>query len=163
MVGEGDSPKDLRFCGFRPAESPANAVFDHRKEVSMNANRPVAALVAATTLLSSVGAAYGAQHDDRDSAAIVAVGEACSAAGLARFCSVDPQPIAAAVAQLFYRLELDPAAKAKALARYRANEAQMTVNVRDQLKAPFCADRYLRSEERRVGKECRSRWAPGQY
>jgi hypothetical protein len=109
----------------------------------MNANRPVAALVAATTLLSSVGAAYGAQHDDLDPAAIVAVGEAGSAAGLARACSVDPQPIAAAVAQLFRRLELDPAAKAKALARYRANEAQMTANVRDQLKAPFCADRYL--------------------
>ena len=31
---------------------------------------------------------------------------------------------------------------------------------RSKLMARFFADRVLRSEERRVGKECRSRWSP---
>ena len=45
------------------------------------------------------------------------------------------------------------------------NENMMTQNLRDAakgvLRGKFIAiQSYLRSEERRVGKECRSRWSP---
>ena len=43
----------------------------------------------------------------------------------------------------------DPAIKARVIPRVKAAEAEIIDH-----------DRVLRSEERRVGKECRSRWSP---
>ena len=39
----------------------------------------------------------------------------------------------------------------------RLNELNYTINY---FRSPDCADFISRSEERRVGKECRSRWSP---
>src|SRR5258708_19097217 len=49
-------------------------------------------------------------------------------------------------------------------AQYRSPSSAVTVMLLDALNTPFMdqsyARRQMRSEERRVGKECRSRWSP---
>ena len=39
-------------------------------------------------------------------------------------------------------------------------QAQSSLNQKDYIKARYLFKKAYRSEERRVGKECRSRWSP---
>lgn len=107
---------------------------------------PAVALLTATSLLSDIGAARAGQYDGLREAAVVAVSDAGSAAGLARACGVDPRPITAAAEQLFRRAHLDQAAQATALAGYRANEARMTVSVLAKPEASLCTNARLLRE-----------------
>ena len=43
---------------------------------------------------------------------------------------------------------------------FKAANEQYIVHVFTDVDCPFCAKLHARSEERRVGKECRSRWSP---
>src|SRR3712207_9541911 len=52
----------------------------------------------------------------------------------------------------------DPNAICSALDQARA--ADIKVVTYDSDTSPECRDLFIRSEERRVGKECRSRWSP---
>ena len=63
---------------------------------------PAVALLTAASLLCDIGAARAGQYDSLRQTAVAAVSGAGSAAGLARACGVDPQPIAAAAEQLFW-------------------------------------------------------------
>jgi hypothetical protein len=98
------------------------------------------ALVLLSALLVA-GPVFAADHDLRQSA-IVEIGTAGSTAGVVRACGFDPIPINAAARQLAKRVRLDPQDSARALARYRANEARMTQDTLSLPSARLCDDAY---------------------
>src|SRR5258706_4116918 len=72
-------------------------------------------------------------------------------------------PIFAICKQIFAQLAFHPDAAAVQLDDLLADgkaEAGADHRVRLGALEPFVACEHLRSEERRVGKECRSRWSP---
>ena len=87
-----------------------------------------------------VVAAQPGSSGNRNQDVIAELRAAGAAAGLARACGVDPRPITTAAERAFTRLQLDPAARSAALARYRASEAHMTSRTLAVPGAPPCGD-----------------------
>ena len=50
--------------------------------------------------------------------------------------------------------------KAKNILENSINSALTAVETYNRPRVQFRIENYIRSEERRVGKECRSRWSP---
>jgi hypothetical protein len=98
------------------------------------------ALVLLSALLVA-GPVFAADNDLQRSA-MVEIGSAGSTAGLVRACGFDPTPIKAAARQLAKRVRLNPQDSAKALARYRTNEARMTETTLSFPGARLCDEPY---------------------
>src|SRR5690554_7293422 len=71
------------------------------------------------------------------------------------------KPDAATLARCPHHLVdiLDPA-EAYSAARFRVDAQALITDILDRGRIPLLVGGTMRSEERRVGKECRSRWSP---
>src|SRR6266487_374424 len=57
----------------------------------------------------------------------------------------------------------DPAGRPRAVRACRSAHAEVGIEANPDRPGEACLGEALRSEERRVGKECRSRWSPDHY
>jgi hypothetical protein len=108
---------------------------------AMSDRRMILPALALLSALLVAGPVFAADNDLRQSA-IVEIGTAGDAAGLVRACGLDPTPIHSAVKLLVNRVRLDPQDSAKALARFRINEARMTEDTLSLPSAPLCDHPY---------------------